>query len=128
MSLVSHRTLRAVRLPRGLIVLSLVTLFLLCCGWAMEHGRARTRPPAERAGAVALSGPGGVCPFLVEDGEPCAETLPTRACVERHQPCAEPSLGSLDVAALPLDLAQQPTRPFHLAAFLILLHLDPAAE
>jgi hypothetical protein len=116
-----------------LIVLLAATILILCAGALIRRGSSPDHlhsDSADLGGFVAIVLPdlGAREQFLAEDGDPCVESILAHASLERHEPFVVPGAQAPGTTLLSRELAQQPSRPAHLAAHLIALHLDPAAE
>jgi len=127
------RTLRITRVPRVLIVLLAATILILCVGALIRRDASPDHLTSDSAGlsgfvAVVLPDLGASDQFLAGDADPCVESILAHASLERHEPFVVPSAQAPKITLLSHKLAQQPSRPTHLAAHLIALHLDPAAE
>jgi hypothetical protein len=127
------RTLRITRVPRVLMVLLATTILILCVGALIRRGTSASQLHSDSADlsgfvAVVLPDLGVREQFLAGDADPLVESILAHASLERHEPFVVPGAQAPGITLLSRELAQQPSRPAHLAAHLIALHLDPAAE
>jgi hypothetical protein len=127
------RTLRITRVPRVLIVLLAATILIICAGALIRRSTSASQLHSDSADlggfvAVVLPDLGAREQFLAEDGDPCVESILAHASLERREPFVVPGAHVPGLIPLSPELAQQPSLPAHLAAHLIALHLDPAAE
>jgi hypothetical protein len=81
-----------------------------------------------QAGVPVLHIPGAIDQFVIEEGEPYAESIVSHATFERHEPFPGSCPEYPSVAVLTRELMTRPSRPAHLSAFLTALRLDPAVD